>query len=120
MIKASFSLIITLCICWTNVITFECWTNKEKQIYYPRLLYPANGRVYSDRLRPSVCVAVCLSVRPSVNFFYATQYLKSRYSCQLRINITCVSYWSPHLERLWARSVDFPFFCELESFPWNP
>ena len=31
----------------------------------------------------------------------------------------CVSYESPHLKRLWLRSVDFLIFCEFFNFDFN-
>ena len=69
---------------------------------------PSSGGVYSDQLRPSVCLSVCLS--------YATRYLKTHCSSQLLINKACVSYGSPHLKRLLSRSVDTPIFSEFFNF----
>ena len=70
----------------------------------------------SDKLHPSFCQSFCPSVRPSVcpsirlsvhlsNLCHAIS--QSHCSDQLLVITTCVSYGSPHLKRLWSRSVDF-------------
>ena len=82
-------------------------------------LYPFNDGVYSDQLHPSVY--------PYVMAWHITdrwidgrvQYLKSRYSDQLLINTACVFYGSPHLKRIWSRSVHFLIFCEFFNFDFN-
>ena len=63
-------------------------------------------------VRQAVCPSVCLSV-------ICDAISQTCYSDELLISTECASYGSPHLKRLWSRSVDFQIFCEFSNFSIN-